>query len=86
MKSKLAAAIALSTLALAACGGVNRDGTREKFITDIEMIGGTVDSDCVDEVFTGYSDSEIKALSQGGNDERSVSLATELLSCTDLGS
>ena len=45
MKSKLAAAIALSTLALAACGGVNRDGTREKFIADIEMIGGTVDSD-----------------------------------------
>ena len=86
MKSKLAAAIALSSLVLAACGGVNRDGTREKFITDIEMIGGTVDSDCVDEVFTGYSDSEIKALSQGGNDERSVSLATELLSCTDLGS
>lgn len=85
MKNKLAAAIALSALALAACGGVNRDGTRNKFIFDMEEIGGTADGDCIDEVFTDYSDDEIKALSEGGDDERSVRLATELLACTDLG-
>ena len=85
MKNKLAATIALSALALAACGGVDRDGTRDKFISDMEEIGGTADADCLDQVFTDYSDDEIKALSEGGGDKRSVALATELLACTDLG-
>ena len=85
MKNKLTAAIALSALALAACGGVDRDGTRDKFISDMEEIGGTADGDCIDDVFRDYSDDEIKALSEGGGDERSVTLATELLACTDLG-
>ena len=70
MKNKLAATIALSALALAACGGVNRDGTRDKFISDMEEIGGTADGDCIDDVFRDYSDDEITELSEGGNDER----------------
>ena len=84
MKNKLTAAIALSALTLAACGGVDRDGTRDKFVSDMEEIGGTADGDCIDDVFRDYSDDEIKALSEGGDDERSVTLATELLACTDL--
>ena len=84
MKNKLAATIALSALALAACGGVNRDGTRDKVISDMEEIGGTADGDCIDDVFRDYSDDEITELSEGGNDERSVALATDLLECTDL--
>ena len=85
MKSKLTAVIAIGALTLAACGGVDRDGTRDQFIKDMEELGGTADGDCVDAVFEGYSDDEIEALSNGGDDARSVALATELIECTSLG-
>ena len=86
MKTKLTAVIAIGTLTLSACGGVDRDGTRDKFIEDFEgQYGGTVDGDCIDEALDGYSDDEIKALSAGVEDERSASLAADLIACTDLG-
>jgi hypothetical protein len=85
MKNKLTAVIAIGALTLAACGGVDRGGTRDKFISDIEEIGGTADGDCIDEVFKDYSDDEIEALSEGSDDARSVALATDLVACTDLG-
>ena len=85
MKSKLTAVFAIGALTLSACGGVDRDGTRDKFIEDMEEFGGTADGDCIDSVFEDYSDDEIEALSEGATDERSTQLATELLDCTDLG-
>jgi hypothetical protein len=86
MKTKLTAAIAIGALTLAACGGVDRDGTRDQFIEDMEeQFGSTVDADCIDAVFDDYSDDEIEALSEGADDERSLQLATELIECTDLG-
>lgn len=86
MKTKLTALIAIGTLGLAACGGVDRDGTRDQFIEDMEeQFGTTPDADCIDGVFDDYSDEEIEALSDGGQDERSIQLATELIGCTDLG-
>ncbi len=85
MKNKLTAIVAIGALTLAACGGVDRSGTRDKFIEDMEEIGGTADGDCIDAVFKNYSDDEIEALSDGGDDARSVELATDLLGCTDLG-
>ncbi len=85
MKNKLIAVVAIGALTLAACGGVDRDGTRDLFIEDMEARGNTADSDCIDDVFKDYSDDEIEALSEGGDDARSVSLATDLLACTDAG-
>jgi len=85
MKSTLTAVFAIGALTLSACGGVDRDGTRDQFISDMEEIGGTVDGDCIDAVFEGYSDDEITALSENGDDARSMELATELIECTDLG-
>ncbi len=85
MKNKLTAIIAIGALTLTACGGVDRSGTRDKFIEDMNDLGNTADGDCIDEVFDDYSDDEIEALSNNGNDERSIQLATELIECTDLG-
>ena len=86
MKTKLTAIIALGVLTLSACGGVDRDGTRDKFISDVEeQFGGTADGDCIDTVFDDYSDDEITAMSEGDTGERSLSLQTELIACTDLG-
>ena len=86
MKNKLTALIAIGALTLAACGGVDRDGTRDKFISDMEeQLGATVDGDCVDGVFENYSDDEIEALADNSDDARSVELATDLIGCTDLG-
>jgi hypothetical protein len=89
MKNKLTAVIAIGALTLAACGGVDRDGTRDQFIKDIEALGETADGDCIDEVMKDYSDDELEALadSNAGNDldARSTQLATELIECTSLG-
>ena len=86
MKTKLTALIAIGALTLTACGGVDRDGTRDKFISDVEeQFGGTADGDCIDTVFDDYSDDEIEALAEDSGTDRSIQLATELLSCTDLG-
>lgn len=85
MKKTFTALLAVGALGLAACGGVDRDGTRDQFVKDIEEIGETADGDCVDEVFKDYSDDELKALVDEPTEARSVELATELLACTSLG-
>ncbi len=84
MKYKLTALIAIGALTLSACGGVDRAGTRDKFIEDMEELGGTADGDCIDGVFENYTDDEIEALAENGQDERSLALATDLVACTDL--
>lgn len=85
MKKSLSVIAALAALTLSACGGVDRDGTRDQFIDDMKDNGIEADGDCIDDVFEDYSDDEIEALSNNGSDDRSVQLATELLACTDLG-
>ncbi len=85
MKQRLLAATAVAGLTLAACGGVDRSGTRDQFVEDVEAEGGTADGDCVDSVLDDYSDDEIEALADGETTDRSVQLATELFACTDLG-
>ena len=86
MKTKLTALLAIGALTLSACGGVDRDGTRDKFISDMEeQLGATTDADCVDAVFDDYSDDEIEALANGAEDARTAELASALIGCTDLG-
>jgi hypothetical protein len=63
---------------------LNRSGTRDEFVSDMEALGETVDADCVDEVLTDYSDDEIEALSEGSENARTKGLATELVGCTSL--
>lgn len=50
--------LALGTLA--ACGEkVDRDGTRDNLVEQVEALGGTVDTACVDDVLDNYSDDEL---------------------------
>ena len=85
MHKGLAATLAAAVLGISACGGVDRSGTRDQFVRDIADIGGTADPDCVDRVFEGYSDDELKNLVDDPADPTSQELANDLVACTDLG-
>jgi hypothetical protein len=84
MNKTFTAFLAVGALGLAACGGVDRDGTRDQFISDIEEMGNTADGDCIDEVLGDYSDTDIEALSGGSDNATTQALAEDLVACTDL--
>lgn len=72
-------------LALAACGGVDRAGTRDEIVDSIEQMGGTADSDCIDGVFDRYSDDQLEAIdAELGGDSGSLSEEASTL-MRDLG-
>lgn len=91
MRKIIALAIpALSIVGLAACGGVDRDGSREQFIEAIESAGGTADGDCVDEVLDQYSDDELLDMEDqaesGDLSDEAMAMMTELQACITIGS
>jgi hypothetical protein len=81
-----AAAIGLT---LAACGGVDREGTRDELVKQLEANGIDIDADCVDTALDKYSDDELKkiddALGNGENTAASDALFAELISCIPTG-
>ena len=90
----LSSAIALpvvAALALAACGGgVDRDGTRDMIVEQIEASGVAVDSDCIDDALGEYSDDELttidEALSNDAAPEgEALALVEQMMTCVDLG-
>ncbi|MFT4774203.1 MAG: hypothetical protein ACI9ME_001507 [Ilumatobacter sp.] len=84
MNKTFTAFVAVGALGLAACGGVDRDGTRDQFISDMQELGNTADGDCIDQVLAAYSDDDIEALSEGSENATTQALAEELIACTDL--
>lgn len=84
MNKAFTAFLAVGSLGLAACGGVDRDGTRAQFVSDMEELGNTADGDCIDKVLADYSDDDIEALSDGSENATTQALAEELIACTDL--
>ena len=86
MNKTFTAFLAVGTLGLGlgACGGVDRDGTRDQFISDMQEMGNTADGDCIDEVLGDYSDTDIEALSDGTDNAVTQALAEDLVACTDL--
>lgn len=48
--------------ALAACGGVDRGGSRDDIIEAMRAQGFAADAECVGHVLDGYSDSSLKAI------------------------
>ncbi|MFT5025992.1 MAG: hypothetical protein ACI9CV_000745 [Ilumatobacter sp.] len=84
MNKTFAAFLSLGALGLAACGGVDRDGTRDQFISELEGVGKTADGDCIDRALARYSDNDIEALSNGSENATTQALAEELIACTDL--
>jgi hypothetical protein len=87
MKKSFTALLAVTALGLAACGGVDRDGTRDIYIDGIESAGFTADSDCVDNVLGNYSDDELKSFDKPENEgtPEFEAWAAELATCIDFG-
>jgi hypothetical protein len=81
---------ACAALALTACGGgVDREGTRDELIDQLEQAGIEADGDCIDGVLDEYSDDELEdidsTLEDGGSTAASEELLTKLLDCTNVG-
>jgi hypothetical protein len=71
---------------LAACSDkVDRDGTKDNIVETVEAAGGTVDEDCVDDLFDKYSDDELKdfddALQDSEPSGAAVDFVEELSAC-----
>lgn len=81
---------ALAVLGLAACGGVDREGSRDAIVESLEEQGISVDGDCIDEVFDKYSDDELlkwdEELQGDSPSEEAQAWGMEVLECADLGS
>ena len=84
MNKTFTAFLAVGALGVASCGGVDRDGTRDQFISDMKEQGNNADGDCLDKVFADYSDDDIEALSESSENATTQALAEELIACTDL--
>ena len=85
------ATLATATVAvtLAACGGVDRDGTRKELVSSFEESGIEIDADCVDTVFEKYSDDDLQAIDETlGNNEttaESDALLAAIFTCVPSG-
>jgi hypothetical protein len=79
------AATAAAALALVACGGVDREGSRDAIIESFEAQGLTVDGDCIDQVFDKYSDDELlkwdEELQGDAPSEEAQTYQVEVLAC-----
>lgn len=75
---------------LASCGdgGVDREGSRDLFISQIESATGfSADADCVDAVLDEYSDDELKDFDKEENQdtEAFAEFSSKLIECVDTG-
>jgi hypothetical protein len=71
--------VLLAAGGLVACGGVDRDGTRDNIVDGLEDAGIVVDSACVDEVLDQYSDDELEAIDKSLESEESSTDSAELV-------
>lgn len=81
---KLLIAVATTGL-LVACGGVDRDGTRDNIVDGLEEAGLEVDADCIDDALDKYSDDELEEidslLEDGETSDQAEELLNELFAC-----
>ena len=86
---RIIAATAALGLTLVACGGVDREGTRDKLIESVEASGGTADPDCVDAALDKYDDDTLeeidKAVAAEEPTPEATALMTELIGCISIG-
>ena len=91
-RTRILAAVATAAvgLTLTACGGVDREGTRDELISQLEASGVEVEGECVDAALDKYTDDELteidEALGNGESTPESDALLGELISCIPVGS
>jgi hypothetical protein len=87
--TRFAVIAAVAGLALAACGGVDREGTRDNIVEQLADAGVEIDADCVDAALDKYSDDELesidKTLSDGESSAEADALLQELFTCVPAG-
>jgi hypothetical protein len=85
MKRTLAACTTAALLLLAACGGVDKDGTADLLIKDLKAAGTTFTPEqekCVKDAVKSYSEDELKQLSkQTASDELTTDFVTKFTEC-----
>ena len=81
--------VAITGLTLTACGGVDRDGTRDNIVEGLAASGIEVSGECVDDALDQYSDDELEAIDEQLDDGDYTGDAEELLNslleCADAG-
>ncbi|NND73596.1 MAG: hypothetical protein HKN44_01185 [Ilumatobacter sp.] len=86
MKKTCTILIAVAALAGCGSGGVDRDGSRDLFISQIEeSTGFKADADCIDKVFDQYSDDELKDFDEAENQDTAAfeEFSAKLIECVD---
>ena len=87
MKKTFTPFLVVGALGLAACGGVDRAGSRDLYIKAVEDAGFTADAVCVDAALDEYTDDELEEFNkaaESGGAETGEELAAALIACTDL--
>lgn len=89
-RTRFTIAAALAGLALTACGGVDREGTRDEIVSQLASAGIEIDGDCIDQALDQYSDDELeeidKALEEGSDSSAADTLMESILSCVPASS
>lgn len=87
---RIATVTVLAAIGLAACGGVDRDGTRDEIVSQLSAAGIEIDGDCIDAALDKYSDDELEAideaLGEGSDSDAADALMEEIFSCVPTGS
>lgn len=69
MKKRIMAIAAVGAIALVGCSDkVDREGTRDLMVKQIEEAGLEVDGDCIDDVFDQYTDDELNDMDDAASD------------------
>ena len=78
-------AIGLSTMLLASCGGVDKGGTADNLIKELEKLGNTFTTeqkDCIKDAIKSYDDDELRKLSEDkASDELNADFSAKLTNC-----
>ena len=89
-RTRVAAVAALAVVGLVACGGVDREGTRDEIVKTLADSGIEIDGDCIDAALDKYSDDELQdiddALQDGSDSAAADALMEEIISCVPMGS
>ena len=82
----LSVCVVVSGLLATACGGgVDRDGTRDLFLEELQDAGFDADADCVDDVLDRYSDDELEQADDDPSGALATQIGGELVACVDVG-
>ena len=89
-RTRILAAVATAAvgLTLTACGGVDREGSRESIMESMEAAGFDADEACVESVLDGYTDDELTsindAIEANGTSPEAEDFAVKILDCVPI--